>query len=315
MKRTLKEYLLITLKGIGMGAADVVPGVSGGTIAFITGIYKELIDSIKSINGPAIKLLLSGKLKSFWKSINGNFLFSIIMGIGISIFSLARLMKFLLDNYPVLIWSFFFGLIVASIIYIAKEIKKWKAGTIIALIMGIIVAYWITVISPAEANATNWFIFLSGSIAICAMILPGISGSFILVLLGMYKFILGAVSDLNIPILSIFLCGALIGIVVFSNLLSWLLKKYYTITMALLTGFMTGSLNKVWPWKEAIKDIGSQKEIGFLLEKNVLPSRYAEITGNNSMWLWAIILSLTGFSIIFITDMYINRRKATTAKN
>jgi len=224
-------------------------------------------------------------------------------------------MKFLLDNYPVLIWSFFFGLIVASIIYIAEEIKKWKAGTIIALIMGIIVAYWITVISPAEANATNWFIFLSGSIAICAMILPGISGSFILVLLGMYKFILGAVSDLNIPILAIFLCGALIGIVVFSNLLSWLLKKYYSVTMALLTGFMTGSLNKVWPWKEAIKDIGSQKEIGFLLEKNVLPSRYAEITGNNSMWLWAIILSLTGFSIIFITDMYINRRKATTAKN
>ncbi|MBK5202813.1 MAG: DUF368 domain-containing protein, partial [Prolixibacteraceae bacterium] len=259
MKRTLKEYLLITLKGIGMGAADVVPGVSGGTIAFITGIYKELIDSIKSINISAIKLLLKGKIKLFWKAINGTFLLSIITGIGISIFSLARLMTFLLENYPVLIWSFFFGLIVASILYIAKEIKSWKAGTIISLMLGIITAYWITVISPAEANATNWFIFLSGSIAICAMILPGISGSFILVLLGMYKFILGAVSDLNISVLSLFIFGAFIGIVVFSNLLSWLLKKYYAVTMALLTGFMTGSLNKVWPWKEAINNIGSQK--------------------------------------------------------
>ena len=315
MKRTLKEYLLITLKGIGMGAADVVPGVSGGTIAFITGIYKELIDSIKSINISAIKLLFKGKIKSFWKAINGTFLLSIIIGIGISIFSLAKIMKYLLDNYPVLIWSFFFGLIVASILYIAKEIQKWKAGTIISLIIGIITAYWITVISPAEANATNWYILLSGSIAICAMILPGISGSFILVLLGMYKFILGAVSELNIPILSIFLFGALIGIVTFSNLLSWLLKKYYDLTIALLTGFMAGSLNKVWPWKEAINNIGSQKETGLLLEKNILPSRYTEISGNDSMWLWAIILAIFGFSIIFITDIYLNKRKKHTEKN
>jgi len=309
MKRTIKEYLLITLKGIGMGAADVVPGVSGGTIAFITGIYKELIDSIKSINGTAIKLLLKGKLKSFWKTINGNFLFSIIMGIGISIFSLARLMTFLLENYPVLIWSFFFGLIIASILYIAKEIKSWKAGTIVSLILGTIIAYWITVVSPAEANSTNWFIFLSASIAICAMILPGISGSFILVLLGMYRFILGAISNLNIPVLAIFLFGALIGIIVFSNLLSWLLKKYYTGTMALLTGFMTGSLNKVWPWKESINNIGSQKGMGLLLEKNVLPSRYAEITGNDPMWLWGIILAIFGFSIIYIAERYMNKKQ------
>ena len=309
MKRTLKEYLLITLKGIGMGAADVVPGVSGGTIAFITGIYKELIDSIKSINGTAIKLLLKGKLKSFWESINGTFLFSIILGIGISIFSLAKLMKFLLENYPVLIWSFFFGLIIASILFIAKEIKTWKAGTIISLILGTIIAYWITVVSPAEANATNWYIFLSGSIAICAMILPGISGSFILVLLGMYKFILGAVSDLNISVLSLFLFGAIIGIVAFSNLLSWLLKKYYQITMAILTGFMTGSLNKVWPWKEAINNIGSQNKTELLLEKNILPSRYAEITGNDSMWFLAIILAVFGFSIIFIAERYMNKKQ------
>ena len=311
MKRTLKEYLLITLKGIGMGAADVVPGVSGGTIAFITGIYKELIDSIKSINISALKLLLKGDIKLFWKTINGTFLLSIITGIGISIFSLAKIMKYLLENQPILIWSFFFGLIVASIIYIAKEIKKWKAETIISLLLGMITAYWITVISPAEANATNWYILLSGSIAICAMILPGISGSFILVLLGMYKFILVAVSDLNISILAIFLFGALIGIIVFSNLLSWLLKKYYDLTIALLTGFMAGSLNKVWPWKEAINNISSQNELSLLMEKNILPSRYSEITGNSSMLLWAIILAVFGFSIIFIAEKYINKKETS----
>jgi len=309
MKRTLKEYLLITLKGIGMGAADVVPGVSGGTIAFITGIYKELIDSIKSINISALKLLLKGDIKLFWKAINGTFLLSIITGIGISIFSLAKIMKYLLENQPILIWSFFFGLIVASILYIAKEIKKWKVGTIISLLLGMITAYWITVISPAEANATNWYILLSGSIAICAMILPGISGSFILVLLGMYKFILGAVSDLNISILAIFLFGALIGIIAFSNLLSWLLKKYYDLTIALLTGFMAGSLNKVWPWKEAINNISSQNELSLLMEKNILPSRYAEITGNDSMWLLAIILAVFGFSIIFIAERHIKKKQ------
>ena len=227
MKRTIKDYIILVLKGTGMGAADVVPGVSGGTIAFITGIYEELIFSVKSINLNSVKLLISGKPKKFWISVNGNFLLSVVFGIAISIFSLAKGLKHLLDHYPILVWAFFFGLIVASAIYVSRSIKKWNISTIVAGITGVVVAYFITVLSPAEANTTWWFIFLSGSIAICAMILPGISVSFILVLLGMYKFILEAVGNLEISIIFIFLLGAAIGIISFSKLLTWLLKKFH----------------------------------------------------------------------------------------
>ena len=201
MDRTIKDYIILILKGMGMGAADVVPGVSGGTIAFITGIYEELINSIKSINLNAIKLFFTGKFAEFWKAINGTFLISVFIGIGISIFSLAKGLEYLLNHFPILVWSFFFGLIVASAIYVARTIEKWNFGTIIAGIAGIVIAYFITIISPAEANTSYLFIFIAGSIAICAMILPGISGSFILVLLGMYKFILEAVGNLEIAII------------------------------------------------------------------------------------------------------------------
>lgn len=303
MKRTLKDYLILSLKGMGMGAADVVPGVSGGTIAFITGIYQELINSIKSVNLSSIKLLLSFKLNDFWKSVNGNFLLALVIGIGISVLSLAKGLKYLLDHHPILIWSFFFGLIVASAIYVARDIREWKIGTVISLIAGVGIAYVITVITPAEANTSYGFVFLSGSIAICAMILPGISGSFILVLLGMYKFILGAISDFNLPVIAVFLVGAAIGIVVFSNILSWLLKKYYNLTIALLSGFMIGSLNKVWPWKEVVETFTDRHgEIKPLIEQNVLPWKYAEITGNNPQLVYAIVLAIFGFVLIFLME-------------
>ncbi len=303
MNRTIKDYLLLTLKGIAMGAADVVPGVSGGTIAFITGIYEELINSIKSINLKAIKLLLSFKIAEFWKTVNGTFLVSVLLGIGISVFSLAKGLKYLLDNHPVLIWSFFFGLVVASAIYVAKSIKRWDVITIIAGIAGIIIAYFITVITPAEANTTYWFVFISGAIAICAMILPGISGSFILVLLGMYKFILDAVGNLQIAVILVFLIGAAIGIIAFSNVLSWLLRKYHNQTIAALAGFMVGSLNKVWPWKQVSETfIDRNGEIKPLVEVNVLPGTYEQITGNNAFLLWAILLAAVGFALIFIIE-------------
>ncbi len=286
-----------------MGAADVVPGVSGGTIAFITGIYEELINSIKSINLNAIKLFLSGKFAEFWKAINGSFLISVIMGIGISIFSLAKGLEYLLNHYPILVWSFFFGLIVASAIYVARSIEKWDAGTIVAGIAGIAVAYSITIISPAEANTNYWFIFVSGSIAICAMILPGISGSFILVLLGMYKFILEAVGDMKIAILGTFLAGAAIGIIAFSNILSWLLKKYHNLTIAVLAGFMVGSLNKVWPWKEVTETIIDRHgELKPIAERNILPGTYEQISGNEALLLGALICVATGFVLIFIVE-------------
>ncbi len=286
-----------------MGAADVVPGVSGGTIAFITGIYEELINSIKSINLTAIKLLVSFKLAEFWKAINGTFLISVFIGIGISVFSLAKGLEYLLHHYPILVWSFFFGLIVASAIYVARSIKRWKADTIIGGLAGIVIAYLITVISPAEANTSYWFIFLSGAIAICAMILPGISGSFILVLLGMYKFILSAVGDVNIAVILTFLVGAAVGIIAFSNVLSWLLKKYHNTTIAVLAGFMVGSLNKVWPWKEVTQTIIDRHgELKPIAERNILPGTYEQITGHEAWLLGAILLAIAGFALIFVVE-------------
>ncbi len=310
MSRKTKSYLLLTLKGMGMGAADVVPGVSGGTIAFIAGIYEELVNSIKSINLNALKLFFSGKFAAFWKAINGNFLLAVVLGIGISIFSLAKGLEYLLHHYPILVWSFFFGLILASAIYVGGSIKKWKAGTIIAGIAGVVVAYFITAISPAEANITWFFIFISGSIAICAMILPGISGSFILVLLGMYEFILGAVSDLNIPVLLVFIAGALIGIIAFSNLLSWLLKNYHNLTIATLTGFMIGSLNKVWPWKEVTETfIDRHNVVRPLTERNILPATYENLTGNQAWLTGALLLAIVGFGLIFAIESLTKKRK------
>jgi len=303
MKRTFKEYLTIILKGMGMGAADVVPGVSGGTIAFITGIYEELINSIKSINLNALKLFFTGKFAEFWTAINGTFLISVFAGIGISIFSLAKGLEYLLNNFPILVWAFFFGLIIASAIYVARSIKKWGTATIIAGIAGIAIAWMITIITPAEANTSYWFIFLSGSIAICAMILPGISGSFILVLLGMYKFILEAVGSLEIAVILTFMAGAVIGIIAFSNVLSWLLKKYHNATIAVLAGFMVGSLNKVWPWKKVTETfIDRHGEIKPLAESNILPATYEQITGNSSFLLGAISLAIVGFILIFVIE-------------
>ena len=303
MTKNIRDYLLLTLKGMAMGAADVVPGVSGGTIALITGIYEELIFSIKSINLKALKLLLSGRPAAFWKAINGSFLLSVLLGIAISIFSLAKGLTFLLHHYPILVWSFFFGLIVASAIYVARTIKAWNAGAVIAGIAGIVIAYFITVISPAEANTTWFYIFFSGMIAICAMILPGISGSFILVLLGMYQFILGAVGDLNIPVLLVFVAGAAIGIIGFSNVLSWLLKKFHTLTIALLAGFMVGSLNKIWPWKEVTESfIDRHGEVRPLAEKNILPTTYENLTGNESLLWGAIFFLVVGFVLIFVIE-------------
>ena len=303
MTKNIRDYLLLTLKGMAMGAADVVPGVSGGTIALITGIYEELIFSIKSINLKALKLLLSGRPAAFWKAINGSFLLSVLLGIAISIFSLAKGLTFLLHHYPILVWSFFFGLIVASAIYVARTIKAWNAGAVIAGIAGIVIAYFITVISPAEANTTWFYIFFSGMIAICAMILPGISGSFTLVLLGMYQFILGAVGDLNIPVLLVFVAGAAIGIIGFSNVLSWLLKKFHTLTIALLAGFMVGSLNKIWPWKEVTESfIDRHGEVRPLAEKNILPTTYENLTGNESLLWSAIFFLVVGFVLIFVIE-------------
>ena len=303
VKRNLFDHIALTLKGMGMGAADVVPGVSGGTIAFITEIYEELVNSIKSINLRAVKLLFSGKLAGFWKAINGNFLASVFLGILISVFSLARLLEYLLHNHPVLVWSFFFGLIVASAIYIAGKIKHWNAGKIVALILGIAVAYTITMLTPAQTPETWWFLFLSGALAICAMILPGISGAFILLLLGKYAFVIEAVGNLDVAVLGILAVGALVGIISFSNLLSWFLRNYHDLTIAVLSGFMIGSLNKVWPWKLTTQTyVDSHGQVQPLVQDNVLPVEFASHTGQDPFFLQSILLAIIGFALIFIIE-------------
>ncbi|MBL4561127.1 MAG: DUF368 domain-containing protein [Labilibaculum sp.] len=305
MPRKIKDYLLIALKGIGMGAADVVPGVSGGTIAFITGIYEELINSLKSINGSAAKLLFQFKLKEFWQSINGNFLLTLLFGIFLSFLSLAKLIKYFLAEQPILIWSFFFGLIVASAIVIARKITEWKLRTIIAMIIGVGIAYMVTVITPAETPTSYWFLFLSGALAICAMILPGISGAFILLLLGKYEYILNAVSTFKLDVIAVVGAGAVVGLLSFSNLLSWLLKKYHNMTIGLLAGFMIGSLNKVWPWKNTVSTFidrhGVEKP---LLQENILPTAFDKIIGQESQLMFAILLAIAGFLLIWMMEKF-----------
>lgn len=294
MERRLKDYGLLILKGMGMGAADVVPGVSGGTIAFIVGIYEELIDSIKSINARSLKYLFTLKPKTFWKAINGNFLLAIVAGIGISIFSLAKLITYLLTTHPVLIWAFFFGLVLSSTYFVSLRIKKWNIGRIVAFAIGTALAYYITVATPAQTPDNLFFIFLCGAIAICAMILPGISGSFILVLLGKYFYIMEAVKTLNITVLLTFACGAAIGIVTFSNFLSFLLRKFHDLTIATLAGFMLGSLNKVWPWKETVETyLDSHGVTRPLVEHNIAP--------NHLVW-QSLLLMLTGFVLVYLIE-------------
>lgn len=294
MDRNLKDYGLLLLKGMGMGAADVVPGVSGGTIAFIVGIYEELIDSIKSINGASLKLLFTGKIAAFWKAINANFLLAIVAGIGISIFSLAKLITWLLVTHPILVWAFFFGLVLASTWFVSKDIKQWNWKSILSFIIGAIIAYYITVATPAETPTNLFFIFLCGAIAICAMILPGLSGSFILVLLGKYFYIMEAVKTLNILVMLVFICGAAIGITSFSRVLSYALRRFHDTTIAVLAGFMLGSLNKVWPWKETIETYtDSHGVIKPLVEANILPDQL----------LWeAVGLMIFGFAIVYFLE-------------
>lgn len=294
MERSLKDYALVALKGVGMGAADVVPGVSGGTIAFIVGIYDELINSIKSINGASLKMFFTGKWGTFWKMINGNFLVSIVLGIAISVFSLAKVITWLLTDHPIMVWSFFFGLVLASTWFVGKDIKEWNKKTIPSFIIGVAVAYYITVATPAETPTNLLFIFLCGAIAICAMILPGISGSFILVLLGKYFYIMEAVKTLDVVVLLVFLAGACIGITSFSRILSYALKHFRNITLAVLTGFMLGSLNKVWPWKETLETFtDSHGVVKPLVESNILP---------NQNILEAVVLMVVGFFMVYFLE-------------
>lgn len=281
------EYILTAVKGACMGAADVIPGVSGGTIAFIMGIYDKFVASLAAINAEAVKLFFTGRFKEFWQHINGGFLLSLVVGIGVSVISLATVMQTLLSDFPIQTWAFFFGLIVASSIFILRGISGWGLREILFLIGGVVLGVVICTLSPTQTPDALWFILLSGAIAICAMILPGISGSFILLILGKYQYILGAVSDLvagqnvvdNLLIIGVFAIGAVVGILSFSKFLHWLLSRWHKQALIILAGFIIGSLVKIWPWNnpEAIAQ--------------------AELTGSLHIGS-AIIIALIGFSLV-----------------
>lgn len=296
MARSIKDYFVLVAKGMGMGAADVVPGVSGGTIAFIVGIYDELLNTIKSINIKNLRLLLKGDLKTFFTATNAYFLIAILAGIAISILSLAKLITYLLDAHPVLVWSFFFGLVLASAWFVSKEITRWNFSNIILFITGTILAFYITMATPAETSSHPLFIFVCGAVAICAMILPGISGSFILVLMGKYYYIMEAIKNIDITTILIFGAGAFVGITSFSRILSYALSHARNATLSVLSGFMLGSLNKVWPWKAQETFLSEGHKIR--IETNILPE---------GDWYIALLLMCAGFILVYFIEKFGNQ--------
>ncbi len=301
--KTRVEFLFLYLKGVAMGSADVVPGVSGGTIALITGIYEELIRSIRSFDTTALSCLFKKNIKGAWEHVNGWFLLVLFAGIATAILSLSKIIIFLLLNHPQLVWSFFFGLIAASAIMVSKHIKIWTRYGVLSVIIGTVVGYSITVAIPVNTPETLWFVFLSGAIAICAMILPGISGSFILLLLGKYQYILTALKDIQLDVIMVFSAGAALGLISFSHLLNRMLEKFHDVTIAMLIGVMIGSLNKVWPWKIALETyIDRHEEVKPLVEQNVLPAL------NDPNLAYAAGLAITGFILVCLIE-YGGRKK------
>ena len=312
--RKFKDYLLVSVKGACMGAADVIPGVSGGTIAFIMGIYDEFVGSIARVDSEAVKLLLKGRLRDFWKHINGSFLLAIVAGIGVSVVSLAGLMQMLLSDFPIQTWAFFFGLIVASSVFILKGIKGWKVRDGLFAALGIVLGVVICTLSPTQTPDGLWFIFISGALAICAMILPGISGSFILLILGKYQYIMACITGViaNLGALwgsegadagifwtsfwsiAVLMAGALIGILAFSKFLHWLLARWNRETLIVLAGFIIGSLVKVWPWSNMETIVLSQFPEATIAETGIealTPMIDPHIGG-------AVLFTIIGFTLV-----------------
>jgi putative membrane protein len=288
-----------------MGAADVVPGVSGGTMAFILGIYEELVDSIRNVARPPLwRALLGGRIGEAFAAINGRFLVAVGAGILTAVLSLARGISWLLRNEPVLLWSFFFGLVLASVLVVGQRIPRWTPALWGALALGTVVAFWLVGLVPAQTTEAAWFIFLSGALAICAMILPGISGSFVLVLLGKYQFILDAVNSRDLATLAVFVSGIAVGIVSFAQVLGYLFRRYHDVTVAVLTGLMLGSLRKVWPWKLDLETrLDRHGEVVPVVQENVLPG---SIDGEVAA---ALALAVLGFAVVLVLERAASRRE------
>ncbi|MBE3666038.1 DUF368 domain-containing protein [Vibrio navarrensis] len=293
------NYLSTFLKGLAMGAADVVPGVSGGTIAFITGIYDTLLESIRRINPSIFRLWKAQGFKAAFKHINGVFLIALFGGVLTSIATLAKLITWMLANHPIPIWSFFFGLILVSVYHILRQVERKDVPRFALLLLGIIFAYSITVLKPLHLEPTSLNVLLAGAIAICAMILPGISGSFILLLIGMYAPVLGAVKNVQLDILGLFLAGCVAGLLTFSHVLSWLLRRFRDFTLMFLTGLMIGTLPKIWPWKETISwRLNSKGEQVPLVQHNLSPFEFESLTSQPSQLGLAIVMALLAFALV-----------------
>lgn len=306
MQQTNSKLQLI-LKGMAMGIAEVIPGVSGGTIAFITGIYEQLLNAIKSFLGPeSLKALRRGGIKEVWKVIDGPFLFFLLLGMAVGIIAGVFGVSLLLESYPVLVWAFFFGLIIASAIYIGRQVDQWGITQLVGLILAVILAYWITIATPAQGTSALWMVFLAGSIAISALILPGISGSFILLLMGMYTVVLPEIKNAlstfdtqSLLLVAVFALGCLFGLATFARALSWTFKHYKNTTLAILTGFMIGSLNKIWPWRNVLSTrIDSSGEEVPFLEQSVLPGQFE----GEPFLILAIFMIVIGFVVVFLFE-------------
>lgn len=299
----IKKYGLNYLKGMAMGAADIVPGVSGGSIALIAGIYQELLDSINSFNLDNLRLLKSFQIKEFYLRLNGNFLLSLVLGIMTSIFALSRVITYLMDEHPIPLWSFFSGLILVSAFLILKETKKWNFVIVVSIAIGTAFAWWVTNLPPTTTPDAPWFTFVAGAIAICAMILPGISGSFVLLILGQYERILQAVMDKDFFTLALFASGCLVGILSFSRVVAFLLRRFHAATIGLLSGFMLGSVNELWPWKlvTSWRTSSSGKQVPFLTE-NILPGEYLTQVGLEPQLGWAIGAFFFGIGLVLFIE-------------
>jgi len=305
-KLTFKTALPNMLKGAAMGIVEVIPGVSGGTIAFITGIYERLLLSIKSFGPQALKAWRSGGFKAFWKAIDGNFIASLLAGMATGLIFGVFVITWVFENYPVLLWAFFFGLIAGSVIFVGRRIEKWNTPVLVSLVIGTGVAFFISIAAPAQGSEAWWYIILSGTLAISALMLPGISGSFILLLLGMYTYIIPTVKHAlitfeleSLKILIIYAFGSIIGLVLFSRIVTWTLEKYHDSTMALLTGFMLGSINKLWPWRNVLEYRLDSKGLEVpLVERVVLPG---QLDGEPFIF-GVIILAVVGFISVFLLE-------------
>ena len=310
----IREYFSLFIKGVGMGTANVIPGVSGGTIALITGIFEELINSIKAFNLTALKLILKGKFREFSHYVNLEFLLSVGLGIAVAIISLARIFDFLFINYPIFIWAFFFGLIMSSIYFVGRTITKWSIPIILLFIFGTTIAVALTFLNPAKENASFLYLLLCGIIAACSMILPGLSGSFVLILLGNYELVMiDAINNRELMILLPVVIGAAVGILAFSYILSWVFKKFKDHTIALLTGFILGSLGILWPWKNSfnsnggilpINKFGAFIDSGNNILSDVKPFSYKHIIPNSfdSVFAVTLLFVLAGIISIYILE-------------